>query len=152
MHTLSTTTDDAPVADVTRPTAQQKTLLIAFILFCVTAFAIAVAMFISSDIANRLLPYYGWPIIGLFYIGTLKYAMPPFLKRNPLLIYKYFGAIGWTLRILVCYGVFTAAFGWMTDDFDNPYLTVNVVQPVWTVVVPLIWLWLFRPHRKSPST
>ena len=59
-------------------------------------------MFVSSDIADRLLPYYGWPITGLLYIGTLKYAIPPFLNRNPIPICKCFNAIGWTLRILVC--------------------------------------------------
>jgi hypothetical protein len=152
MHTITTNTDDTPVADVFRPNAQQKTLLITFIVFCLTAVAVAVAMFISSDIARRLLPYYGWPIIGFFYLGSLKHAIPPFLKRNPIPISKYFNAIGGTLCILICYGAFTAVLGWLTDDFGNPYLTVHVVQPIWTVIVPLIWLWLFRTHRKSTST
>ncbi|WP_372720645.1 hypothetical protein [Novipirellula sp.] len=109
-------------------------------------------MLVSARIAERLLPYYGWPIIGFMYITTLKYAVPPFLLRNPTPINKYFNAISWTLRILICYGVVTSAIGWMTDDFDNPYLTVNAVQPIWTVVVPLIWLLLFRIQGKSTPT
>jgi hypothetical protein len=120
--------------------------------FCLIAFAVAVAMFVSSDIANRLLPFYGWPIIGLLYVTTLKYTIPPLLRRNPIPISKYFNAIRWTLRILVCFGVFTAVFGWLTDDSGNPYLTVNFVQPIWTIIVPLIWLWLFRVPGDSRST
>ncbi|TWU48983.1 hypothetical protein Poly51_48870 [Rubripirellula tenax] len=132
------------MTDVTHASARQKLLLYGFIAFVVAAFLVAIAMLISTDVADYLLPYYGWPIIGFFYAATLKYAIPPLLKRNPVPIRSYFKAISTTLLILVGYGIFTTALGWTGDNFDSPYLTVATVQPLWTVAVPLVWFTVFR--------
>jgi hypothetical protein len=152
MHaSANSTSDEAAMTNAVHLTTYQRSLLYAFIVFSLCAFVVAIAIFVSSNIAERLLPYYGWPIIGLFYLGALKYAIPPLFERNPIPITIYVGGISRTLWVIVCYGVVTAIFGWMTDDFGNPWLTVNVVQPIWTVLVPLAWIALFRSSENSAT-
>lgn len=151
MHTPGQSIDEASDANVIHPDPRQRIVLIAYVVFCVMAFVVAVAMLVSSHIADLLLPYYGWEVIGFLYIISLNCFVPPFLERKPLPVHECFNAISGTLWILVCYGIFTSTIGWMGDDFDNPYLTVTVVQTIWTIAVPLIWIVLFRIHRKSTS-
>ena len=147
----TTVNDDATRADVTHASPPQKLLLYAFISFVFIAFSTAIVMLISTAVADRLLPYYGWPIIGFLYAATLTSAIPPLLKRNPVPIRSCFNAISTTLLVLVGYGVFTTALGWTGDDFGNPYLTVARTQPIWTVAVPLAWFTVFRHAMKSVS-
>jgi hypothetical protein len=152
MHTISGTTDDLRIACATTPTVQQKRLLIAFLFFCVAAFVVAAAMIISSGVAAILLPHYGWPIIGLLYVFTLQYVIPPLLKGNPIPVSSSFQAIRWSLRNLALYGLITAAIGWLIDDdFGNPYLVISTIQPIWTIAAPLTWLWLFRDRCTSSA-
>ena len=148
---LASNTTIADASGATQPNHKQRLLLHAFILFACGAFLVGMAMFISNDFAERILPHYGWPVIGFFYLGALKYAIPPLTDHNPVPIHVYFRGIWSTLRILALYGTLTALIGWATDDFENPYLMVSWVQPIWTVAVPLAWLLLFRQASHAAS-
>ena len=130
---------DPSHSPLTQPSFQQRVLLIAFIVFAVLAFIVAVAMFTSSTIADTMLPYYGWPVIGLFYLGALKYAIPPLTPRNVVPVHDCLRGITRTMVIVACFGLVSALIGLNGDNYDNPYLTVHVLQPVWSICVPLLW-------------
>ncbi|WP_442508366.1 hypothetical protein SH528x_007335 [Novipirellula sp. SH528] len=126
-------------------------LLIAFIVFAILAFIVAIAMFVSSTFANIMLPYYGWPIIGLFYLGALKYAVPPLVTRNVAPVPVCLRGIARTMGIVACFGLVSALIGFTGDNDGNPYLTVHMLQPFWTVCVPLVWIVLLHFAKSLPQ-
>ena len=143
---------DTSQSRLTQPTSHQRVLLIAFIVFAFLAFFVAIAMFVSSTFANAILPFYGWPIIGVFYLGALKYAVPPLVTQNVVPVPWCLRGIARTMGVVACFGLVSALIGFSGDNYGNPYLTVHALQPVWTVGIPLVWISLFHFAKSSPQT
>lgn len=121
-----------------------RILLISYCLFVALTLAVSIAVFVSPRFAGLILPYFGWPIIGLFYAGTLKFVIAKLVAPESYANEKFRSAIGSSLVIIAIFGAFMAGLSWIGEDFDNPYLTVNALQPVWTVGVPMAWYIVFR--------
>ncbi len=137
--------------NATTPNARQRVLLFVFACFSVVAFAVAILMLAIPTFGRIVVPYYGWPIIGFFYASALKYTLPAFLKANPIPVTEYFRSIIRILAISMVFGLFMIVLSWISGNFDNPYLTVASWQPVWTILVPAIWITLFVVFRPAPE-
>jgi hypothetical protein len=94
-----------------------------------------------------IIPFTGWSastpyLFGLFWVFYLMFSPH---RRGvhrlglfaPLLISIVFGL----LRLLQPRG----------EDFGNPYLQVSVWQPVWTIVIPAVWVVLLLLAPKAPQ-
>jgi len=152
MDGIKTINDESHVGP-TSPDARQRLLLQVFITFVVIALVVAIAMFVVPSFGERLVPYYGWPVIGLFYASALKAAIPPLFESNPIPIRVAFRSIIITLCCVASFGAFTTLLGFFGNDHGNPYLTVTWWQPIWTILFPLGWISLFhflgRPASNS---
>jgi len=126
-----------------------KPLLASYALFAICAAAVSIAMFFSPKIAKPLLPHLGWPIVGLSYLGSLMFVAATWLSPNDLPLAQWWTYLRGHFSIIIAYGIFTAAIGWLGNDFDNPYLAVSMWQPIWTVLTPAAWMLLFyyQIHR-----
>lgn len=127
-----------------RLTRRQRNILKAYVLFAIVSFGLSIAMFVSPQFGELTVPYLGWGIFGIAYIGTLIFAIPLLVAANSVQVSGCFQAIRGQLMILMGYGLFTTLAGLVRDNFDNPYLTVTVWQPAWTIGVPLAWYFAMR--------
>ncbi len=143
---------DDPCIGPKTPDARQRLLLQSFICFVLMALAVAIAMFVDRSFGERLVPYYGWPVIGFFYASALKAAIPPLFARNPIPIRVCFRSVVGTLWCVAGFGTFTTHLGFYGDNFGNPYLTVTRWQPLWTIAVPLAWISVFCIFGRSTLT
>lgn len=102
-------------------------------------------LFGPSEIKETIIPYTGWSLsttysfvaITLFFFISGQ-ATKPFMSRN---------VIGLTLTLSIIFGVanFISTFG--HEDFGNPYLVVSQWRPIWTVLIPAIWISLLYTPR-----
>jgi len=129
-----------------------KTLLASYALFAFVAAAVSIAMLLSPQMANHLLPHLGWPIVGLSYLGSLIFVAVTWLYPNILPLAGWWGYLRGHFLIIIVYGLITTAMGWIVNDFGNPYLTVSIWQPIWTILTPSLWMLLFYRQTHHTST
>ncbi len=89
-------------------------------------------------IKEAVIPYTGWSVstsysfvaIALVFL-MLGYHSSPFYSRK---------IIAFILCIGIIFGIadIESAFG--VEDYGNPYLTVSPWRPVWTIIIPSIWV------------
>lgn len=133
--------DDAP-SDSSRK--RLRVLLIAYGLFVVLTLLVSILVLAMPKFADWSVPHFGSPAIGLFYGGTLFFIAMKFLAWDSYPNARLRSAVGDLLLIIAVWGLLVTGFGWTGRDFNNPYLIVSLVQPIWTVGVPLTWYIAFR--------
>ncbi len=113
------------------------------VLVTYTIFAVAVtfADFVVTPLASdalqaRLVPYTGW-VASRFYAFTIFFAFA--------LIYQPKGRSADRFTITGMLVLQVAAGAWRfsrptAETFDNPYLTISPWRPVWTILIPCVWM------------
>lgn len=102
-------------------------------------------LFGPSEIKETIIPYTGWSLstsysfvaITLFFFISGQ-ATKPFMSRN---------VIGLTLTLSIIFGVANFIYTFGHEDFGNPYLVVSQWRPIWTVLIPAIWISLLYTPR-----
>lgn len=95
-------------------------------------------LFLQSTVYESILPYTDgafFPYLFIF-IHTMdsmarKNMYPPWQRSHlPLII------------IMLLFGIFQGYdfLTWNGEDFGNPYLMKNKLQPVWTILIPCFWI------------
>lgn len=113
------------------------------VLLAYIAFAISVSLidFLLLPLAPEsfrigLNPYTGWLVSGV-YFGTVAFAIALVYERRWRQVLR-FGLVA-QLCLSIGLGLFQAAqVG--REDFGNPYLTISPWQPLWTVLLPALWI------------
>jgi len=102
-----------------------------------------------ESLKAKTVPFTGWGtsmpyLFGLFWVFYLifgsdrRYIMRLALVA-PLLIFIFMGVVQYAFPI--------------GETFDNPYLRISPWRPVWTIVLPAIWiaLLLVAPRFRNPA-
>ena len=155
-------------------TAPLKLRVFAIFSLVVTIFSIALPILGPKHLLEDIIPFTGWnPALG-YMPGTIISFVIIYTKFPPLLLppdkksmaYRAFHRIYtktwfWLMRLgLIAPLALQIVFGLLVDDklpannFGNPYLTVSPWRPVWTVVIPAMWIaiLLMAPqNRKTPK-
>ena len=123
---------------ILEPIAAAPRMLLAYTVFAVV---VTLADFVLLPLASesfraRLVPYTGW-VASMFYAFTIFFAF--------ILIYQHRARravrLGITLQLLLQIAFGTYQFFRVTGDtFGNPYLTTSQWRPVWTMVIPCLWI------------
>ncbi len=119
-------------------------LLVAYIVFSAMTLLVSVAILLVPQIGEIVSPYFGHPVIGLFYSGNLVFVFMKLAAPNSYANDKFLLAMRNLLGIVAVFGVFGATLSWLGGNFNNPYLTVNAFQPFWTIGVPTAWYLVLR--------
>ena len=117
-------------------TAQQAWLLHSYSVFVGVSVVVSITMLASRNFHEWLSPHYGQPIMGALYLSSCC------------------GSPRGILLLIMVYGIFQAAIGWLGSAIDNQFLAASVIQPIWTVGVPLIWFAIFtyfKPLEDYPA-
>lgn len=126
-------------ADLTPP---QWAVLNAWRAFAILAFGIFASVAIVPALAVALVPHTGWPIFGLIYAFTLAFTRIAMI--SPDLGFRFARArISSALVVSAILGIGQLAMRWNQSDYGNPWLHCSPLQPLVTVLVPLIWLGIF---------
>lgn len=114
-----------------------------WILLAYTFFAAAVSFadlllrpLTSESFRSQLVPYTGWSASG-FYSFTLFFACLLIYQRSARTSVRFGIAI--QLLLSIAFGSLHF-FRSSTETFGNPYLTVSPWRPVWTMLIPCVWL------------
>lgn len=136
---------------------QAPLLLRGYLLFALVASLLAISGIFAPSLSGAIIPYTGWS--GLtFYLFTLFFAISAILTPQRKQIYGVAALLG----LAVLFGAVdsirhTSGPEAGTPDFGNPYLTYHPYRPIFTVVIPAVWLLLLisptmRKWVKSPLT
>ena len=97
--------------------------------------------FASEPFRASLIPFTGWVASGS-YAFTIFFAFALIFQRQRRGAVRFFGI---TLQLLLQIGCgiyLLSQFG--RPNFGNPYLTVSALQPLWTILIPAIWITLLH--------
>ena len=128
---------------------QSPLVLRAFFGFCVVASILSMSGFYSVRLNQALIPYVGWGGLGVYMFATIFVVGAIF---SPVRRAIYGAAL--ELVVGACGSLIQALphfFGGATaqNDFGNPYLMYNPLNPLFTVVMPLLWaILLFSPTMR----
>jgi hypothetical protein len=124
------------------PLAAAPSFLLAYSVFAVVVtFADWVLLpFASESVRSRLVPYTGW-VASMFYAFTIFFAFALIYQRKKRNIMRF--SITLQLLLSIAYGVFQF-FQRTGQTFGNPYLTINQWRPVWTILIPSLWIILLH--------
>jgi len=120
-----------------------------FLLFSVLAglFELTVRYLGTQELFESIIPYTGTQIGTVYFFCALAgyyfflgYSGKPFLQRNILILML-------TVSILSGLISFIRSIG--ADSFNNPYLTVSEWQPIWTILIPAIWIAILLNPRMT---
>ena len=88
----------------------------------------------ASSFSRRIVPFVGW-VPAMPYMFALYWAL--YLRWRPS-FFPHIAAIG-----LLVLGAAQGAFDFLRhvgrETYGNPMLTASAWQPLWTVVLPLLW-------------
>ena len=140
----------------------------------VTILSIALPILGPKHLAEYIIPFTGWnPALG-YMPGLIMSFSIIYMKFPPLLLppdkqsmvhralhHLYTKSVPWLMRLgLIAPLAVQIVFGLLVDDklpdnnFGNPYLTVSPWRPVWTVVIPALWIAILimaPQNRKTPK-
>lgn len=127
--------------------AEQSRRGVPSLLFAYIVFAIAITItdwliivYASDSLRSRLVPFTGW-VASMFYAFTIYIAIALiFVQRKRM--YIRFGITA-QLVLSIAFGIFQL-FQITGKTFGNPYLTVSPWRPVWTILIPGIWIVLLH--------
>jgi hypothetical protein len=142
----------------------------------VTILGLALPILGPKHLLEYIIPFTGWnPALGYmsglimsFSIIYIYAKFPPLLlpsdkqsMAHRALHHLYTKSVTWLLRLgLIAPLAVQIVFGLLYDDklpdnnFGNPYLTVSPWRPVWTVLIPALWIaiLLMAPqNRRTPK-
>lgn len=116
--------------------------------FIVSSTLLTILLFFRSTVYESILPYtdgaffpYLFIFINIMDSMARKNIYPPWQRSYLSLI----------IIMLIC-GIFQGYdfLTWNGEDFGNPYLMKNEWQPIWTILIPCIWiLVLLSPRIKK---
>ena len=124
------------------PLAVAPSFLLAYSVFAVVVtFADWVVLPLASEsVRSRLVPYTGW-VASMFYAFTIVFAFALIYQRKKRNIVRF--SITVQLLLSLAYGVFQF-FQRTRQTFGNPYLTISPWRPVWTILIPCLWIILLH--------
>jgi hypothetical protein len=74
----------------------------------------------------------------MFYAFTIFFALALIYQSRNRSMVRFFGI---TLQLLLSIAFGACQFFWRArETFDNPYLTISPWRPVWTILIPCIWI------------
>jgi len=110
----------------------------AFAIFSVVVsiLGFALPVFGPKNLWEAIVPFTGWSpnigyVFGLFFTFALIYTHAPLWRLR-------FGIIA-PLALQISFGLLLMD-KLPANNFSNPYLTVSPWRPVWTVVIPALWI------------
>jgi hypothetical protein len=114
----------------------------AFAAFCVLATLSQVLLLLSyrflpeaaSSLSRRITPFLGW-LPAMPYMSALYWAL--YLRWRPN-FFVHLAALTF-LMLGAAFGAFDFLRHLGRENYGNPMLTVSAWQPLWTVVLPLLW-------------
>jgi hypothetical protein len=117
-----------------------------FTVFCILVTLFILVSFFSKDLNVTTLPTTGG-FIGLFVYSVSLFSISKILfRRNiddrPKLLLRIVAL----LLIIIVYGFFTLPSS-NYNDFGNPYLKRSTLRPLWTIVLPTIWIMVLFSAR-----
>jgi hypothetical protein len=153
--------------------APLKLRVFAIFSLVVTVLGFTLPVLGPKHLLEEIIPFTGWnPALG--YSGLIMSFSIIYMKFPPLLLppdnksiarralrHIYTKSVPWLMRLgLIAPLAVQIVFGLLYDDklpdnnFGNPYLTVSPWRPVWTVLIPALWiaiLLLPSQNRKTPK-
>ena len=120
-----------------------------FLLFSVLAvlLELTVRYLGSQELFESIIPYTGTQISTVYsfcaiagYFFFLGYSGKPFMQRNILIF---------LLTVSIISGLISFIRSIGADTFNNPYLTVSTWQPIWTILIPAIWIAILLNPRMT---
>ena len=122
-------------------------VLWAYLWFMIAVLIFELCRMATGTVLSFTVPYTGWTI-AFPYLFSVFFVFVTL--RGPRLGKQ--AAIK-TVRILLVFaiviGVVDFILGFGGDDFDNPYLRVSPLRPIFTIVVPGAWLLLINGKSVS---
>lgn len=123
-----------------------------WVLVTYTVFAVAVSLtdFIilprtSDAFREKLVPYTGWGA-SMPYIFTIYFSFALIFERKRRMANRF--SITGLLILVIALNAwrFSQASG---DDFGNPYLTISSWRPIWTILIPSLWIAVLYTPRMN---
>jgi hypothetical protein len=122
-----------------------KSLLLFSILTVATDFYLNLVG--PSIMKEAIMPYTGWSVSRTYaFIAITMYffisgqSNKPFFSRN---------GIALILALGIVFGLANVVYTFGREDFGNPYLVVSQWRPIWTILIPAIWVALLYTPRVS---
>ena len=121
-------------------------------LLAYTIFAVAVTFtdyfilpFAPGTVRAWLVPHTGW-VASMFYSFTIYFAFALIYQGQKRSAVR----LGITLQMLLqlTLGI-SQIFQMGSQTFGNPYLTISPWRPVWTVLIPIIWIAILHSPRMN---
>jgi hypothetical protein len=114
-------------------------LLVAYAVFAslVTLASYVILPFAPDQLRESLIAYTGWNA-GIPYPMTLIFVFVLIFQEQRRRYVRMFG-IAFPLTILIVYGVYSF-FQYGEPNYNNPYLTISPLRPVWTILIPAAWI------------
>ena len=119
-----------------------------FIVFCVcvTVLSLTIQLLMPNSIEESIIPITGWNM-GMAYGFCLIVTLGSMVSRRG--IYRKLTAQYGNILLLAVFVVFHLIdlLTWTGGYEDNPYLFRSPWRPVWTIVVPVLWIILLLSPR-----
>jgi hypothetical protein len=91
----------------------------------------------SESLRASIVPFTGWGLSGC-YCFTIFFALTLIFQSQGRNKIRFTGIVT-IMLIQIGYGIFMLS-KLKEANYGNPYLTVSPWQPVWTILVPAIWI------------
>ena len=102
-------------------------------------------IFGPKQLWEAVVPFTGWTP-GLGYMFGLFFTFALIYLKSPSFVLR-FGIIA-PLVLQIIFGLIMMAMS-SAKNFGNPYLTVSPWRPVWTVIIPALWIAMLLSPRIS---
>ena len=130
-------------------------LLRGYLLFAVVASILNFSVLFAPSLYEAILPYLGWS--GLMpYLFAVFMAFSAIFTQQRKSIYGVVASLGFAM-VFGAIDTSRHTLGPLAEapNFDNPYLIYNPLRPVFTILLPALWLLLLITPRmrkwiKSP--
>ena len=111
----------------------------------VTILGVALPIFGPKQLWEAVVPLTGWTP-GLGYMFGLFFTFALIYLKSPSWVLRL-GIIA-PLVLQIIFGLIMMAMS-SAKNFGNPYLTVSPWRPVWTVIIPALWIAMLLSPRIS---
>lgn len=105
-----------------------------------------VFIFLPHNFSDTIIPVTGW-LPAMIYINASIFATPLLFRRSNVRLKKVhrLGVLG-LLILSVIRGLMDMKY-YNNVYVDNPYLFISQWRPVWTIIIPLVWMVLLSFDR-----
>lgn len=145
MHSTHTAVE--PIRRIGLVLSATPPALLAYVLFviAVTLIDFVFLPFAPEAFRARLIPYTGWLVSGS-YAFTMAFAAALMFQAQRR------GVVRLSITLMLLLQIASGIYMWREfgrPDFGNPYLMVSPWRPVWTIVVPGVWILLLHTRRMN---